>query len=130
METVKKNLYEGMFLIDSALAAADWDAALKSITDILEKSGAAIESVRKWDERMLAYSVNGKNRGTYILTYFRVEGPKIQEIERNTRLSEKIMRVLILSTERMTQEDIDKALNPQEESREPEKVGAAESSEE
>ncbi len=109
METVAKNkLYEGMFLIDSSQAGADWDGIIAAIRTILEKAEAEIDSIRKWDERRLAYDIKGKSRGTYILSYFRVDGGKIQDIERSVRLSEKIMRVLILSAERQRPEDIEK----------------------
>ncbi|MCH7556127.1 MAG: 30S ribosomal protein S6 [Planctomycetes bacterium] len=109
METVAKNkLYEGMFLIDSSQAAADWDGTIATIRTILEKVEAEIDSIRKWDERRLAYDIKGKSRGTYILSYFRVDGERIQDIERSVQLSEKIMRVLILSAERQRPEDIEK----------------------
>ena len=48
------------------------------------------------------------HRGVYILSYFRVDGKKIHEIEKSIHLSEQVMRVLILNAEQMTQEDIDK----------------------
>ena len=109
METVAKNkLYEGMFLIDSSKAGADWDGIISAISTILEKAGAEIDSIRKWDDRRLAYEIKGKSRGTYILSYFRVDGERIQDIEKSVRLSEKIMRVLILSAERLRPEDIEK----------------------
>ncbi len=109
METITKNkLYEGMFLIDSSQAGADWDGIIAAIRTILEKAGAEIDSMRKWDERRLAYDIKGKSRGTYILSYFRVDGERIQDIERSVQLSEKIMRVLILSAERQRPEDIEK----------------------
>ena len=109
METVTKNkLYEGMFLIDSALAGADWDGIIAAIRQILEKAGAEIVSIAKWDDRRLAYDIKGKSRGTYILSYFRIDGGRIQDIEKSVQLSEKIMRVLILSAERLSQEDIEK----------------------
>ena len=109
METVAKNkLYEGMFLIDSSKAGADWDGIIAAIRTILEKAGAEIDSIRKWDDRRLAYEIKGKSRGTYILSYFRVDGGRIQDIEKSVRLSEKIMRVLILSVERLRPEDIEK----------------------
>ena len=109
METVAKNkLYEGMFLIDSSQAGADWDGIIAAIRTILEKADAEIDSIRKWDERRLAYDIKGKSRGTYILTYFRVDGERIQDIERSVQLSEKIMRVLILSAEQLRPEDIEK----------------------
>ncbi len=109
METVaKKNLYEGMFLVDSAEAGMDWDGVIASITKILDKAKAEIVSIRKWDDRRLAYDIRRVSRGTYILTYFRVEGQKVQEIERSVQLSEKIIRALILNAENMSAADIEK----------------------
>jgi len=109
LETETKNkLYEGMFLIDSSLTGADWDGIIATIRTILEKAEAEIVSIEKWDDRRLAYDIKGKSRGTYILSYFRVDGGKIQDIEKSVRLSEKIMRVLILSGEQLSQEDIEK----------------------
>ena len=108
METVVKKLYEAMFLVDSAQAAADWDAVIATIKNVLERAEAEIVSIRKWDERKLAYAINGKTRGTYILCYFRADGGRIREIERDVQLSEQIMRVLILSAEAREKEDIEK----------------------
>ncbi len=108
METAVKKLYEGMFLIDSAEAAKDWDGIIELITKILTKTDAEIVSIRKWDERPLAYSIRRCTRGTYILVYFRVEGPKISEIEHDVQLSERIMRALILKADHLTEEDIAK----------------------
>ena len=97
METVSIRLYEGLFLVDSDLAASDWDKVNSAIRRILERSDAEIVSMKKWDERRLAYEIQGKSRGTYILTYFNVAGDKIGAIERDVQLSESIMRVLIVS---------------------------------
>jgi small subunit ribosomal protein S6 len=109
LDTITKNkLYEGMFLVDSALAGSNWDGINDTIKTILEKAGAEIVTIKKWDDRKLAYEIKGKNRGTYILSYFRVDGQKIQDIEKAVKLSEQIMRVLILSAEKMTDEDIEK----------------------
>ena len=109
METLtKKKLYEGMFLVDSAQAAADWDGTINAITKILEKADAEIVSIKKWDERKLAYPIKGLSRGTYILCYFNVDGRKVNEIEKSVQLSEQIIRALILNAEKMTAEDIEK----------------------
>ncbi|MFH1371151.1 MAG: 30S ribosomal protein S6 [Planctomycetota bacterium] len=108
MESDIKKLYEGMFLIDSAEAAKDWDGILELINRILTKADAEIVSIRKWDERPLAYTIRRCARGTYILTYFRSDGKKIHEIERDVQLSERIMRVLILRADHLTEEAIAK----------------------
>jgi small subunit ribosomal protein S6 len=104
----KKKLYEAMFLVDSGDAGSDWDGILAAIKKILKKAKAEVVSMRKWDDRRLAYEIKGKGRGTYILCYFRSDGQKNPDIEKGVQLSERIMRVLILSVDWMTTEDIEK----------------------
>lgn len=109
METVTKNkLYEGMFLVDSTLVGSNEDGINDTIKTILEKVGAEIVTIKKWDDRKLAYEIRGKSRGTYILCYFRADGRKIKDIENSVKLSDQIMRVLILNAEKMTAEDMEK----------------------
>ncbi len=108
METViKKKLYEAMFLVDSA-QASDWDKIIATLETVLKKADGEVVSIRKWDDRKLAYEINGKARGTYILCYFRADGEKVREVEKAVQLSEQIMRVLILSAETRGKEDIEK----------------------
>lgn len=102
-----KRLYEAMFLVDSALAAADWDGTLAFIENILKRADAEIVVMRKWDERKLAYDIERKSRGTYILCYFKADTQRIAGIEKDVQLSEKVMRVLILGTEKRPAEMIE-----------------------
>ncbi len=102
-----KRLYEGMFLVDSALATADWEGTLAVVENILKRADAEVVAIRKWGERKLAYDIGRKTRGTYILAYFKAEGPRITGIEKDVLLSEKIMRVLILGTEKRPPEMIE-----------------------
>jgi small subunit ribosomal protein S6 len=108
LETVAKRLYEALFLVDSGEAAADWKGVNEHIKKVFERNDAEIVSIRKWDERSLAYAIMGKNRGTYILVYFNSPSDKIASIERDSQLSERIMRVLILRADHATKEDMEK----------------------
>lgn len=103
-----KRLYEGMFLVDSTLAAADWEGTLALVENILKRADAEVVVMRKWDERRLAYDIEHKSRGTYILTYFKADTQRIGGIEKDVQLNEKIMRVLILTTEGRPQDMIDR----------------------
>jgi small subunit ribosomal protein S6 len=89
-----------MFLVDSALATADWEGTLAFVENILKRADAEVVAIRKWGERKLAYDIEHKTRGTYILAYFKADGRRITGIEKDVVLSEKIMRVLILGTEK------------------------------
>jgi small subunit ribosomal protein S6 len=97
-----------MFLIDAAEAVSDWDGVTEMITRILEKGGAEIVSLRKWDDRRLAYDIKGKDKGVYILVYFNAPTAAISGIERDFRLSERIMRAIIIRGDHITQADMAK----------------------
>jgi len=103
-----KRVYEALFLVDSALAAAQWDHVMELLQKVLDRAQARVISVRKWDERKLAYPVQGKGRGTYILAYFECASSIIRQIERDVQLSEEILRVLVIRTDRMNPADMDK----------------------
>lgn len=94
MET--KRLYECLILIDPALAAASWEGITGKITKQMEKRGGEIVSLKKWDERQLAYEIDKKSRGTYVLVYFKSEPDAIVAMERDITLSEDIMRAMFL----------------------------------
>jgi small subunit ribosomal protein S6 len=91
-----RNVYEGMFLLDSGKVGSDWNSAQKLVHGILERNQAEIITSRPWDERRLAYPVGGHKKGMYYLTYFRLEGPKLSQIEQDCRINESVLRQLIL----------------------------------
>ena len=90
------NTYEAMFLLDSSKVAMSWDDSVKQVHDILAKHNSEIVAHRQWDERRLAYSVNGHKKGTYLLTYFKTEGSALTEIVADCKLNDLILRELIL----------------------------------
>lgn len=90
------NTYEGMFLLDSSKVAVSWDESVKNVHDILTKHSSEIVASRQWDERRLAYPVDGHKKGTYLLTYFKTEGSNLHEIVADCHLSDTILRELIL----------------------------------
>ena len=99
-----KRLYEAMFLVDTAKAASDWDGTIGAIQTVLDRADAEVVSLRKWDERKLAYDVNKATRGTYVLVYFNGDPGKISGIERDVVLSEDIMRVLVLRGDHLNED--------------------------
>ena len=88
--------YEGMFLLDSTKVAVSWDNSVQHVHDILAKHQAEIVASRQWDERRLAYPVEGHKKGTYLLTYFKTDGSTLKEIVADCHLSDLILRELIL----------------------------------
>jgi len=90
------NVYECMFLLDTTKVAGDVPAAAGQIKQILERNHAEILANRPWDERRLAYPVKGHKKGLYYLTYFKVEGKELTNIEHDLQLAELVLRHLVL----------------------------------
>jgi small subunit ribosomal protein S6 len=92
---LRKNVYEGMFIIDSNRYARD-PSISGQISQILEKFGAEVLVSRLWEERRLAYPIRGHRKGTYWLTYFRMDGPRLTELQRECEINDNLLRQLFL----------------------------------
>ncbi len=102
---IRVNKYEAMFVFPQSYAS-DLDGATAHIKEVLGKGEAEITSVVKWDERRLAYDIKSNKRGVYMLARFMCDGSKVKEIERDCRLSEKLLRSLITRNDDLTEEQM------------------------
>lgn len=91
-----EKVYEGMFLLDSSRYGRDPEAVAGQIPRMIEEIGGKILVSRLWEERRLAYAVKGHRKGTYWLTYFQLEGPRLGELRRKSSLSDSILRSLFV----------------------------------
>ena len=105
MAETRINAYEGMFLFPQTVSA-DLQSAIDHILEMLAKGGAEIISLCKWDERRLAYDIKGNKRGVYFLTYFKCDATKLAAIERDCRLSERLLRSMITRADHVTPEQM------------------------
>ena len=88
-----------MFLVDEGRASDDFNTIAAHITGLLERHGATVEKIEKWDSRRLAYEINGRKRGTYIVTKFSSDPAAIDELRKDCQLSNVIMRAMVLRNE-------------------------------
>lgn len=97
------NQYEIMFLFDPTFGT-DWPAVEKEIDRLMQRAKAEIILTKRLEERKLAYEIEGRKRGLYVLTFFRAPSESISSLERDCRLSEMVLRVLILRVDGLTEE--------------------------
>lgn len=93
------NTYDGMFILDTNRYGRDPEAVSGQITEMIDGAGGEILVSRLWEERRLAYSIKGHRKGTYWLTYFRLDGEKMGDLQRQCDLSESIVRALFLKVD-------------------------------
>jgi small subunit ribosomal protein S6 len=87
-------LYESMFLVDNARAKEDLDGTVAELREMVERVGGEIVNCDKWDEKKLAYAINGQRRGTYVLCHWNGPPGAPAKLERACRLSALVLRVL------------------------------------
>jgi small subunit ribosomal protein S6 len=88
-----------MFILDSNRYSRDATNVSGQIGDMIQKLGGELLANRLWEERRLAYPINGQRRGTYWLTYFRLDSRKLAELNQQCHLSESILRSLVLKVD-------------------------------
>jgi small subunit ribosomal protein S6 len=91
----------------SAAAGADLNGSVEFIREVLNRAGAEILVLRKWDERKLAYPIKGQKRGLYIIAYFRVKHTMLANIDRDCNLSEQVIRNLVIRADHMGEVEIE-----------------------
>jgi small subunit ribosomal protein S6 len=93
------NVYEGMFILDPNRYGRDAETVSGQIPAMIEKLGGEMLVSRLWEERRLAFPVKGQRRGTYWLTYFRLDSSRLGELRRQCQITEDILRVLFLKVD-------------------------------
>lgn len=108
-------VYEGMFILDSNRFAKDGAATSGAVEEIVEKNGGELLASRLWSEQKLAYEINGHRKGTYWLTYFRIDSERLADVNRAIRLNDSILRSLVIKIdERLVEPMVAHALGKSE----------------
>ena len=128
--------YECVIVFDGLLS----DEELKSLQEraeaIINSAGSEITAVHPWGKQRLAYEINKRTEGYYILYYFTAPDPAqvLPELERFCRIEEKILRHLvchevpsqfskIMAEEKKKASEVEKKETGEEAPAEPEKTG-------
>ncbi len=93
------NQYEVMYVIDAALEDSARNELIARFSELVKKNGGEIDRVDEWGKRRLAYAINYKTEGYYVLMYIKAPAELPKELERNFQISDKVLRSLIIRYE-------------------------------
>lgn len=91
--------YETMFILKPTLTAEEISAKIEFFKNILLNNGANIEGYVDMGMRNLAYEIKKNKRGYYCVIYFKAPPTLINELERNYRITEDIIRFIVINYE-------------------------------
>ena len=83
--------YETLFIVDMTAGEAAVKATVEKFKTIISENGE-ITGINEWGKRRLAYPINDKNEGYYVLVTFNAPTAFPAELERIFGITEDIMR--------------------------------------
>lgn len=93
------NQYEVMYVIDTALEDQARQELIARFASLVEQNGGKVDRIDEWGKRRLAYAINYKTEGYYVLMYVSAPPALPRELERNLQISESILRYLVIRFE-------------------------------
>jgi small subunit ribosomal protein S6 len=95
----KLNNYELTIVLRPDLADDKVEAAVENVKKFVAGKGGTVNDVQKWGKRRLAYPIKHSNEGFYYLFKFRAKPGQNRELETNLRISEDVLRHLLVKIE-------------------------------
>lgn len=86
--------YEMLYVLDNAISDEAKDSHVKKFEDVVTSSGGKVIATDKWGVKKLAYPINYKTDGYYVLMTFEAEGAAVKELDRIAGLSTEVLRVV------------------------------------
>lgn len=91
------NRYELTYIIDAALEETARKELIEKVSNLIAANGGEVEKVDEtWGKRRLAYAINYKTEGWYVLVTFKAPAELPRELERNLEIYESVIRYLVV----------------------------------
>jgi len=90
------NYYELTYIVTPVLEDEEYKEVVNKVNDTIEQFRGEIEEVDEWGIRKFTYEMDKKSSGYYVNLYFEAPSSRIEQIERQLRINDQIMRFLVL----------------------------------
>lgn len=91
------NRYELTYIIDTALEETARKELIEKVSALIAANGGEVEKVDEtWGKRRLAYAINYKTEGWYVLVTFKAPAELPRELERNLEIYDSVIRYLVV----------------------------------
>lgn len=90
------NSYETIFIMNPNMQEEETQNMVSKFKSLIETAGQ-IESVEEWGKRKLAYEIDDQKEGYYVLINFTADSQFPRELERNYKITDGILRFLVVN---------------------------------
>lgn len=86
--------YETVFILTPVLSDVQMKDTVDKFVNLLKELGADVINVENWDLKKMAYAIEKKTTGFYVMVEFKSDPTLINKFELELRREEKVMRFL------------------------------------
>jgi len=97
----EKRTYELMFIVNPDAGDEEVVKLSEGVQKIITGQGGSITKTEMMGKRQLAYEINHKKDGTYVLLEVEGSGAEIAEVERRLRVNDQILRYMTVRVDEM-----------------------------
>ena len=90
------NKYEVLYILDTKVDGAQKDALIEKYSNLVKENGGEVEGIDKWGDKKLAYPIDYKSEGYYVLMNFASNPEFPQELERQMRIADEVLRYMVI----------------------------------
>lgn len=94
---VKMRDYELLFVLDPSLDEEQKANLVETAKSVINNGGGEAGEADVWGEKKLAYNINKKSTGYYVVLPFKADAELPKELDRRLRINENVMRHIIVS---------------------------------
>ena len=105
------NQYETVFILTPVLSDEQTKETVAKFTTLLKNNGAEIVSEENWGLKKMAYAIDKKSTGYYILVEFKAEPEVIKTLETGYRRDEKVIRFMTVKLDKYAAQYAEKRRN-------------------
>ena len=91
------NKYELMYILVNNASDEEKDAMIEKINALITKNGGVVENVDKIGSKKLAYEIDKKHDGYYVLVNFAAESSVPATITNTLRITEGVLRYIVVA---------------------------------
>jgi len=91
--------YEAIYIVDTGLPDDQMNAIVDKYTGVVTRGGGTVDDIDRWEPRRLAYEVKGKREGVHICMNFRSEPAAKDELDRIFRISDDVLRHMVIKAD-------------------------------
>ncbi|MDI6600191.1 MAG: 30S ribosomal protein S6 [Thermoanaerobacteraceae bacterium] len=91
--------YEALYILDTELDEESRQKLIEKFKSIVENGGELV-NLDEWGRRRLAYPINKKNEGYYVLMDFNSDSNVQMELERVFKITDGVMRFMVVNKDK------------------------------